>query len=66
MGNMTDGDKIKIRAVLCRSYTNGKVHTKRCSTLLVIWEMQIKTKMGYQVTSIRIIIFLETIENYTW
>lgn len=61
---MTDCNKIKIREVLHRSYTNGKVHTKRCSTSLVIWEMQTRTKMRHQVTPIRITIFSKTIENY--
>ena len=31
-------------------------HMKRCSTLLVIWKMQIKSIMRYQCTSTRMAI----------
>ena len=38
-------------------------HTKRCSALLIIRKMQIKTKMRYHLTSVRMTIIKKSTNN---
>ena len=44
----------------------AKKHTKRCSTLLIIREMQIKTTMRYQLTLVRMTIIKKCTNNKCW
>ena len=41
-------------------------HMKRCSILIIIRKMQIKTTMSYHITSIRMAIIKKTTNNKCW
>ena len=44
----------------------AKMHIKRCSTLLIIREMQLKTKTRYHLTLVRMTIIKKSRNNKCW
>ena len=51
---------------LHKGHTNGQEAHERCSTLLIIKEMQIKTTMRYHLTPVKTTIIIKSINNKCW
>ena len=58
--------KISKQTFLQRRYTDGLQHMKRCSTLLIIREKQIKTTMRYHLILARMVIIRKSTNKKCW
>ena len=61
-----NGQKTKIDIFSREDIEMIERHMKRCSTLLIIRAMQIKTTMNYHLTLIRVAIIKKSTNNKFW
>ena len=58
--------KRSIETFLQRRHTSANGHGRKCSTFLIIKEIQIKTIMRYHLTQVRMVIIKKSTDNKCW